>query len=245
MSPIGHQQSAVAEAPGVRSLANNLPIPDMTDFSVARQNMVLSQLEPSQVTDPLVTEAMAAVPREAFVPSHLTGVAYVDEDLEIAPGRYITEPMVFARLLQAAKVRPGDLVLDIGCGTGYSTAVLARLAATVVALESEPDLAARASETLARLAVDNAAVVTGPLAQGMAPQGPYDVILLAGAIPDLPVALSEQLADGGRLVAVIDEGGVGKATLFARHDGVVSGTVLFDAAIPTLPGFDRPGAFVF
>jgi protein-L-isoaspartate(D-aspartate) O-methyltransferase len=217
----------------------------MPDFSVARQNMVLSQLEPSQVTDALVVEAMAAVPREAFVPAHLSGVAYVDEDLEVAPGRYVIEPRVFARMLQAAGVKRGDLVLDIGCGTGYSTAVLARLAATVVALESEADLAARATETLAGLAVDNAAVVTGPLAGGMAAQGPYDVIIIEGAIAALPEALAGQLADDGRLVAVIGEGGAGKATLFGRHDGAVSGAVLFDAAIPPLPGFDRPGGFVF
>lgn len=207
--------------------------------------MVLSQLEPNQVTDPSVTEAMASVPREAFVPSHLAGVAYVDEDLEIAPGRYVIEPVVLARMLQAADIKPGDLVLDIGCGTGYSTAVLARLAATVVALENESDLAARATETLARLAVDNAAVVTGPLALGMAAQGPYDVIVLQGAIPDLPAALGEQLADDGRLVAVTGSGGTGKATLFGRHDGVISGAILFDAGIPPLPGFEQPDEFIF
>ena len=217
----------------------------MADFAVARQNMVLSQLEPNQVTDPSVTEAMASVPREAFVPSHLAGVAYVDEDLEIAPGRYVIEPVVLARMLQAADIKPGDLVLDIGCGTGYSTAVLARLAATVVALENESDLAARATETLARLAVDNAAVVTGPLALGMAAQGPYDVIVLQGAIPDLPAALGEQLADDGRLVAVTGSGGTGKATLFGRHDGVISGAILFDAGIPPLPGFEQPDEFIF
>lgn len=207
--------------------------------------MVLSQLEPNQVTDPSVTEAMASVPREAFVPSHLAGVAYVDEDLEIAPGRYVIEPVVLARMLQAADIKPGDLVLDIGCGTGYSTAVLARLAATVVALENESDLAARATETLARLAVDNAAVVTGPLALGMAAQGPYDVIVLQGAIPDLPAALGEQLADDGRLVAVTGSGGIGKATLFGRHEGVISGAILFDAGIPPLPGFEQPDEFIF
>lgn len=217
----------------------------MADFAVARQNMVLGQLEPSQVTDPSVIEAMASVFREAFVPSHLAGVAYVDEDLEIAPGRYVIEPVVLARMLQAADIKPGDLVLDIGCGTGYSTAVLARLAATVVALENESDLAARATETLARLAVDNAAVVTGPLALGMAAQGPYDVIVLQGAVPDLPAALGEQLADDGRLVAVTGSGGAGKATLFGRHDGVISGAVLFDAAIPPLPGFEQPDEFIF
>lgn len=217
----------------------------MIDFAAARQNMVLSQLEPSQVTDASVTDAMASVPREAFVPSHLAGVAYVDEDLEIARGRYVIEPVVFARMLQAAAVKTGDLVLDVGCGTGYSTAVLARLAATVVALESEPDLAARATDTLARLAVDNAAVVTGPLAAGMAPQGPYDVIILEGSIPEPPARLAEQLAVGGRLIAVIGEGGGGKATLFQRHDGVLSGAVLFDAAIPLLTGFGRPPEFVF
>ena len=217
----------------------------MTDFSAARQNMILRQLEPNRVTDTGLTGAMAAVPRELFVPEAFAGVAYVDEDIEIAPGRYLMEPMVFARMLQAAAIEPGAVVLDIGCGSGYSTAVLSRLAGTVVALESDPDLAGKATRLLSELGADNAAVVTGDLAAGMAGQGPYDVIVLNGSVPSVPNGLCDQLADGGRLVAVINEGGAGTATLVSRRDGLLSSQTLFDASTPPLPGFEAEAGFEF
>ena len=217
----------------------------MTDFAAARLNMVLSQLEPNRVTDAAVVAAMSEVPRERFVPEGLAGVAYVDEDIQVAPGRYLMEPMVFARLLQAAAPRPQELVLDLGCATGYSAAVLAKLTATVVAMESDDELAARATETLAALAIDNAAVITGALAEGRADQGPYDLIVIEGSVPDVPGALADQLAEGGRLVAVIGAGPMGKATLVERGDAVLSRRVLFDAATPPLPGFDTAPAFTF
>lgn len=216
----------------------------MIDYTAARQNMVLSQLEPNRVSDPAITAAMGAVPRERFVPGARAGVAYVDEDIEIAPGRYLMEPMVLGRLLQEARIQPRDAVLDIGGGTGYSAAVLARLANTVVALEADADLAARASLTLSSLAVD-AAVVTGPLAAGRADQGPYDVILLNGSVPDVPQVLFDQLADGGRLLAVVGQLPVCRAMLFVRQGERIVSRVLFDAALPPLPGFVAPRRFVF
>ncbi len=217
----------------------------MIDFAAARQNMVLSQLEPQQVSDPALTEAMATVPREKFVPEALAGVAYMDEDLEIVPGRYLMEPRVFARLLQAADAKSGDVALDVGCGTGYSSAVLAFLGVTVVALESDPELAGRATEVLTGLAVENAAVVTGTLAQGLPEQGPYDIILLGGSIPAAPEALCRQLAEGGRLLAVLNEDRVGKATVITRSGGLFSRQVLFDAGVPPLPGFEATTEFTF
>lgn len=216
----------------------------MIDYTAARQNMVLSQLEPNRVTDPAIIAAMGAVPRERFVPGARTGVAYVDKDIEIAPGRYLMEPMVLGRLLQEARVQPRDAVLDVGGGTGYSAAVLARLASTVVMLEEDADLAGRAGQTLSALAVD-AAVVTGPLSAGRADQGPYDVILLNGSVPEVPKALLDQLAEGGRLLAVVGQLPACRAMQYVRRGDRIVSRVLFDAAVPALPGFAAPRGFVF
>ena len=226
----------------------------MPAYDAARANMVENQVRPNKVTDDRVLNAMAAVPRERFVPKQLAGVAYVDEDIAVSEGRYLMEPMVLARLLQAAAIEPGDVVLDIGCATGYSTAVLARLADTVVAVESEADLAEAASALMTELDADNTAVVTGELSQGYADQAPYDVIVVEGSVDEVPRALSDQLVEGGRLVAVVTGGNrgdhrgvnrVGRATLMRRLYGALSSRVLFDASVPPLPGFDIERGFVF
>jgi protein-L-isoaspartate(D-aspartate) O-methyltransferase len=218
----------------------------MTEFAAARLNMVESQIRTNKVTDPRIVEAFEAVPRELFVDEAKRGFAYVDEDLEVAPGRYLMEPMVLARLLQAAAPQPTDMVLDIGCATGYSTAVLAQLAETVVGRESEPDLAELANRTLNALDADNAVVVEGPLEEGYPKQAPYNVILFQGAVSEVPLAVKRQLAEGGRLVAVIcDEAGIGRGTVIRRSGENFSGRTLFDAATPVLPGFERAAGFVF
>ena len=217
----------------------------MSNSAAARRHMIESQIMPSGVTDRGLLAALEAVPREIFVPKSLQGVAYVDEDLEVAPGRYLMEPRVFARLLLAAGLGDGDVVLDVGCGRGYHTAVLARLAGTVVALESDEALAAQASETLTELGVDNAAVVSGPLAEGYPTQAPYDVSFLSGAVEEIPEVLSAQLDPSGRLLAVIGAGGTGQATLLLRHGETLARRSLFDAASPPLPGFEPEPGFVF
>ncbi len=218
----------------------------MPDYAVARRNMVDSQLRTNRVTEPSVIAAMEELPREQFVPLDLAGVAYLDEDLPIGHGRYLVEPMVLARMLQEAQIRPTDVVLDIGCATGYSTAVAARLADTVFGLESDAGLARRASETLAQLEIDNAVVVEAPLAQGYPPHAPYDVILIEGAVPEVPAAIAGQLAEGGRLVAVVaGTGRVGRCVLAARCGGVVSYRELFDAATRSLPGIAGRTGFRF
>lgn len=218
----------------------------MPAYDAARANMVENQVRPNKVTDDRVLNAMAAVPRERFVPKKLAGVAYVDEDIAVSEGRYLMEPMVLARLLQAAAIEPGDVVLDIGCATGYSTAVLARLADTVVAVESEAGLAEAAIALMTELDADNTAVVTGELAEGYAKQAPYDVIVLEGAVEEVPRALSDQLVEGGRMVAVVTGANrVGRATLLRRLHGVLSSRVLFDASVPLLPGFGSERGFVF
>ncbi len=223
----------------------------MMDFARARRNMVDSQVRPSDVTDRRLIQAMLEIPREEFVPAGRRPLAYIDEDLPIsspsgdAPGRWLMEPMQFARLVQLAGLGPHDLVLDVGCGTGYSTAVMARLVDSVVGLESDGELSARADAALADLGVGNAAVVTGPLELGYPSQAPYDAIVLEGMVEEVPGALMEQLREGGRLVAPMRHGPIAKATLFQRVDGNVSSRVAFDLAVPALPGFSRPPAFVF
>ena len=217
----------------------------MLDYAAARLNMVESQLRTNKVSNQALLAAFEAVPREHFVPEPLRGIAYVDEDMQIGAGRFLMEPMVLGRLLQEARPGPDDIALDIGCGTGYATAILARLAATVVALEDDAALAARANETLTGMDIDNTVVVEGPLSDGYPRQAPYNVILVNGAVAEIPAAISAQLAEGGRLVTVVqDSAGVGRATLMQRSGGV-SSRVLFDAAVPVLPGFERAPGFVF
>ncbi|MGE3935575.1 MAG: protein-L-isoaspartate O-methyltransferase [Rhodospirillaceae bacterium] len=218
----------------------------MADYARARLNMVESQIRTNKVTDQRLIEALSTLPREEFVEKAQRGIAYVDDDLPLGNGRWLMEPMVLARMIQILEVRPTDVALDVGCATGYSTAVLARLASTVVGLESDAELMATASQTLARLGIDNAVTVRGPLAEGCAAQGPYDVILLQGAVAEVPAALTGQLAPGGRLAAVVcPPGGQGRAVLMMRVGAAASHRVVFDANVAPLPGFARQEGFVF
>jgi protein-L-isoaspartate(D-aspartate) O-methyltransferase len=218
----------------------------MPNYAVARRNMVESQLRTNRVTDDVLLGAMEEVPRELFVPPHLAGVAYVDEDLALGGGRYLMEPMVLARLLQAAEIGPGDSVLDVGCATGYSSVIASKLAAAVIALESDATLARKARDLFAQLKIDNAVVVEGELRAGCAGHAPYDVILLEGAVSEIPAAIAAQLAEGGRLLAVVaPPEKTGRATLMIKTGGVVSGRELFDAATPSLPGLELEPGFRF
>lgn len=215
------------------------------DYTAARHNMVENQIRTNRVIDPAVVAALAEVPREVFVPKAMRGFAYVDEDLDVGGGRFILEPLTVARLLIATGIQPTDVVLNIGDATGYVTAVVSKLAQTVVALESDADWAGRATQSLTDLGVDNAAVVRGPLEQGYAAQAPYDVILLSGAVAEIPAALCRQLADGGRLAGVVGASGVGKGTLVVRVGDTFGRRALFDAVTPVLPGFQAKPKFVF
>jgi protein-L-isoaspartate(D-aspartate) O-methyltransferase len=216
------------------------------DYAAARQHMIDSQIRTNKVTDPSVIEALAAVPREAFVAEAQKKLAYIDRPVAIGAGRRMTEPMVLARLLQTAQLKHGETALVVGAGTGYSAAVLGRLVKKVVALESAADLAERSRAILGQLGIGNVAVVTGDLGAGWAGDGPYDFILVDGAAEFVPEALTAQLADRGRLAVVIkDHGVVGRGTLFTRADGVISQRAIFDADAEVLPGFTRPQRFVF
>ncbi|NQV59749.1 MAG: protein-L-isoaspartate O-methyltransferase [Alphaproteobacteria bacterium] len=217
----------------------------MQDNTTARLNMVNNQLLTNKLTDDRIAQALLSVPRENFVPKSLRSVAYLDEDMPLDNGRYLMEPMIFARMLQSAAIGPRDVVLDVACGTGYSTAVLARLAAAVVGLEVDEAAVAGAEAHLAALNIDNAAVVVGTLADGCGDQGPYDVIFVNGAVEELPAAYAGQLTEGGRLVVVERRGPVSQAVLYTNRDGLLSRRELFDAMIPVLPDFEMAEEFHF
>ena len=218
----------------------------MTAFETARAHMIESQIRTNKVTDERVLAAIAKIPRELFVPERLKSVAYVDDDLPLGGGRYLMEPMVAARLLQAASVERADITLVVGSGAGYEAAVLAQLARSVVALEEDPEIARRARNALVDLGIAAVSVVEGPLASGHRPRAPYDVILFGGAVAEVPNEIVAQLSEGGRLVAVVKAaGGIGRATLTIRTGGLIARRVMFDAATPLLPGFQPKPAFVF
>lgn len=212
---------------------------------IARQNMVASQLRTNRVTDGRLLEAFATIPRERFVPAGRRAVAYVDEDIEIGRGRFLMEPRVLGRLLQSLAPEPGSVALVVGCGTGYSAAILAKLVETVVAIESDADLSRHANAVLSDLGIDNVAVFNMPLVGGYPAQAPYDIILIDGGVYEVPHALVDQLSDGGRLAAVRRHGPAGQALLVVNSGGIASERVEFDATVPVLPGFERPAAFVF
>ena len=217
----------------------------MQDYAAARRHMVDSQIRPNKVTDERIMEAMGKVPREIFVPPSLKGVAYVDEDIQIAPGRFLMEPQVLARLIQAAEIEPTDAVLEIGSATGYASAILSHLAESVVAVESDPQLAEIANKTMAALEITNVAVVEGGLDKDYSRQGPFNVVFVNGAVEERPDSWTKTLAEGGRLVCVETTGGVGKAILYTKVADVPGRRILFDARTPLLPGFQRAPAFVF
>jgi protein-L-isoaspartate(D-aspartate) O-methyltransferase len=228
------------------TLGISFAIDAMTIFGIARAHMVESQLRPNKVTDPRVLAAFASVRRELFVPERLQSVAYIDEDLPIDTNRYVMEPTVAARLLQAAAVKFNEAVLIVGAGTGYEAALAAKLARTVVALEADPDLARQARASLVDHSIASVSVVEGPLPLGYGARAPYDVIFLCGAVAEVPPEIALQLCEGGRLLAVIrPTTAVGRATLMTRTGGVLARRTLFDAATPFLPGFTAKPGFVF
>ncbi len=218
----------------------------MSVYEAARVNMVESQLRPNKVTDERVIAAFMRLFRELFVPEKLRGVAYVDDDLPLGHGRFMMRPLVAARLVQAAMVEAKDTVLVVGAGVGYEAALLAQLARGVVALEDNPDLARIGRSALVDHRIGAVSYVEAPLLAGYRQRAPYDLILFAGAVAEIPAEIGAQLGEGGRIAVVLrPHDGVGRATLITRTGGALAPRVMFDAATPLLPGFIAKPAFVF
>lgn len=216
------------------------------DYAAARRCMVENQIRTNRVRDPLVIAAMNDLPREPFVPESLQGIAYADEDIPLGGGRYLIEPLVAALLLQTAEIKSDDVVLAIGSASGYLPALIAPMASAVVALEEDPELAEKSGALLTKLGLNTVAVVQGSPRQGYAKQAPYDAIVFCGAVFSVPDALADQLADRGRMVAIIrGRRGMGKGTLFLKTANALSRREVFDAATPYLPGFEPEESFTF
>ncbi len=219
----------------------------MTDFALARRNMVEGQLRPNRVNDAGLLAALGELPRERFLPAALRSVAYADDDVPLGNGRFMMEPMVLARLIQVLQPQGDGKAMVVAAGRGYGAAILARLAKSVVAVEADAGLAEGARQVLADLGVTGVQQVAGEAAHGAAALGPYDIVLIEGAVHEVPKAIADQLAEGGRLATVVADpsGALGVAHLFVKQGGVVSGRPLFDAGTPPLPGFARPERFTF
>lgn len=223
----------------------------LPDFTAARQNMVEGQIRPNKVRDERILTVLENLPRELFVPERLAGVAYMDESLPIAPGRFLLPPMVLARLMEEAGLGADDQVLDIAPATGYSTAALAKIVKHVVAVESDAELQRQATAMMTALEIVNVEIRLVPMQQGWKTQAPYDVIIVNGAVDDVPESLLLQLKDGGRLMAVVRRYGAahaahtGEARRYDRSGKVITFRPLFDANVALLPGFVADAAFSF
>lgn len=215
----------------------------MTDFAARRRMMVDTQVRPSDVTKFPIIEAMLAVPRELFVPDSLREAAYSGGNVEIGRDRVLLEPRTLAKMLDGLDVQADELVLDVGCGYGYSSAVVARMAQAVVALEEDESIAVETQGLLAEVGADNAILHTGSLSEGAAEHGPYDVILVQGGVAELPQTLEEQLKDGGRIACLFMDGALGAVRIGYKSAGTVSWRFEFNAGAPVLPGFGKQPAF--
>ena len=215
----------------------------MTDFAERRRMMVDTQVRPSDVTKYPIIEAMLAVPRESFVPDAQREAAYADQNIDLGDSRVLLEPRTLAKVLDALDIQNDELVLDVACGLGYSTAVAARVAQRVIGVEQDEDMGRDAQDQLAEAGADNAIVHVGALAEGAAEHGPYDVIMIQGGVEDVPSALLEQLRDGGRIAAVFMTGALGEVKIGHKTGGQVSWRFAFNAGAPVLPGFEKVREF--
>jgi protein-L-isoaspartate(D-aspartate) O-methyltransferase len=223
----------------------------MADCALQRKNMVESQVRPSDVTDRRIIRAMLDLPREAFVPATGVSVAYMDGEVALVPargsqpGRSLMAPRTLARLVQALAPEATDKALVVGAGSGYSSALLGRLVERVVAVESDPSLTEKMAVALAATATANVAVIKGDLAIGAPGEGMYNVILVDGSVEEVPKRLLDQLAEGGRLAAIVSSGALSQAIVWQRLRGIVDPTVAFEANAPALPGMQKASTFQF
>lgn len=217
----------------------------MFDFTAARDHMIDCQIRVADVTDLSVIKAFRNVKRENFVPKSKSALAYADSNIELEEGRIVMRPRDMSKLIQAADIKPTDIVLDIACGRGYSTAVMAHLAETVIALEDTEERVEKATTVLAEAGADNAVVVKGDIKAGAKEHGPFDVIFVNGAVGQVSNNWFDQLANEGRLVAIVMDGNIGRASVFTRSGDMVGDRIVFDAHMPALPGTSKPAEFAF
>ena len=215
----------------------------MTDYAARRTMMVDTQVRPSDVTKFPIIDAMLSVPREAFVPDRLREAAYLGENLDLGEGRVMLDPRTLAKMLDALDIEGDELVLDIGAAHGYSSAVIARMAEAVVGVEADAALVEEAQRTLLEHGADNVIMQQGDLATGAPDHGPYDVILLQGAVEHLPEAITDQLKEGGRMACLFLEGALGVVRIGYKIDGRLNWRYAFNAGAPVLSGFERHAAF--
>jgi protein-L-isoaspartate(D-aspartate) O-methyltransferase len=215
----------------------------MSDFETRRRMMVDTQVRPSDVTKYPIIDAMLTVPREDFVPDDQREAAYSETQIVLAPGRVLLEARCFAKLLDVLSIQPDELVLDLGAGFGYGAAVMAELGDFVVALEEDEALAGEAEARLANAGVDNVAVINEALAGGAAKHGPYDVILIEGAVETVPDVITDQLRENGRIATIFSEDNLGIAKIGHKIDGAVNWRFAFNASAPVLPGFTASKEF--
>ncbi|MFK7752750.1 MAG: protein-L-isoaspartate O-methyltransferase [Sedimentitalea sp.] len=215
----------------------------MTDFAARRRMMVDTQVRPSDVTKFPIIDAMLSVPREVFVPDAQREAAYADATLDLGDGRVLVEPRTLAKMLDAVDVSNDELVLDIGCGYGYSSAIVARMAQAVVAVEEDADIAQEAQSLLSGIGADNVVLHAGPLAEGAAEHGPYDVILVQGGVENVPAAITDQLKDGGRIACLYMDGALGSLRVGYKSANRISWRFEFNAGAPVLAGFTRQQDF--
>ena len=216
----------------------------MSDFAHRRTVMVDTQVRPSDVTKFPIIEAMLSVPREDFVPAERREAAYAGAHVDLGGGRVVLDPRTLAKMLDVANISPDEIVLDVGPGLGYSSVLIARMADAVIALEENESLAGEAERAISEAGADNVAVVHGTMAEGAAKHGPYDAILVQGAVQSMPEALTDQLKNGGRIIAIFDEGGgLGSVRIGLKDDGSVTWRMAFNATAPVLAGFEAESAF--
>ncbi|MFK7869852.1 MAG: protein-L-isoaspartate O-methyltransferase [Roseobacter sp.] len=217
----------------------------MTDFSARRTIMVDTQVRPADVTKFPIIDAMLSVERENFVPASQREAAYIGENIEIDKGRVVLEARTLAKMLDALDINNDELVADIGCGYGYSSAVIARMAEAVVAVEEDEAMAKEAQEALSEAGSDNVIVHLAPLGEGAAQHGPYDVMIVQGGIERFPEALAAQLKEGGRVACLFMEGALGEVRIGRKSGGSLAWRMSFNAAAPVLDGFAAERAFQF
>lgn len=210
----------------------------MEAFEIARTNMVKSQILPNNITNSAFIDVIMEIPRHIFIPENKQGVSYIDSSLPVGDGRYILPPMVFAKMIEALNIKGDESVLDIACGTGYSSAVIANLCKKVVAVESSTDLASKAHLNLNKLGVENVIIISNSLARGHEEGAPYNIILINGAVKEVPAKLFDQLADNGKLITIISKTpNSGSIVIYSKVSGVTSSREVFDVNLSIIEDF--------